>query len=79
MIKIYNDDLYTYIDAYKNDIITTLKNYDVVASEQNIIDEAQSCINSDHEYLKEILINFDNNNNKKIYVAASNYNLLYEG
>lgn len=70
MIKIFSDDLLTYIDEYKNDIIETLKDYDVKINDENITTEAQNCINNDFEYLKEILIHFDNMENKKIYCHA---------
>ena len=69
-MSIYNDNLYEYIDNYKNDILATLKDYDIEATEKNIITEAQSCIDSDYEYLKDILIHFDRIENKKIFVCG---------
>lgn len=70
MMTIYSDDLCEYIDNYKSDILSTLKDYDIEPTEKNIITEAQSCIDSDFEYLKDILIHFDAVECKKIFACG---------
>lgn len=67
---IYNDSLCDYVQKYSDDIIACLKENNIDPSLENIDNEAQACIDADFEYIKELLITFDNRNNKKIYVSA---------
>lgn len=68
---IYNDSLCDYVQKYSDDIIACLKENDIEPSFENIDNEAQKWINSDYDYLKELLIDFDNKNNKKVQQKKS--------
>ena len=72
MIKIYDDNIIDYVYNYKKDIIASLKDNDIIVNDENIQAEAQAWIDSDAEYLKEIITHYDNYyDNNIIYIDAS--------
>lgn len=71
MMTIYNDDVIQYATENKNFIIESLNECGIDPTESNIINEARSMIDTDADYLKELIINFDKNNNYKIKVVAT--------
>ena len=73
MLVIYNDDLYSFIEQYKKDIIEDLKNNDEIINDENIEKYARSIIDDDFYSVKSALNTIDNlnNGNVKILCVAS--------
>lgn len=59
MIVLYNDDLFTYIEENKEDIIASIKEEDVYPTEKAIEEEAQAWINADWDYFKDAICDWD--------------------
>lgn len=70
-ITIYNDDLCAYIDAYRDDIITSLKDNDADINDSNIFEEARRMTNAEFIDLQDALEYFDKNNKYDVYASAS--------
>lgn len=67
---LYTSDIYAYMDLYQNDIKEYLESLDIDPQPNEIEDAAYNFIEEDLNYLKELIINFDNENNTKILIAA---------
>lgn len=67
---IYNDDVYSYMHLYKNDLIEFLNENEIEPQPNELEDAAYLFINDDLESIKSDVKRFDNKNNYKILVVA---------
>lgn len=74
---LYLDDIYAYMDLYKNDILNYLNDEGIDPQPNNIKDCAYMLLDSDHDYILSIANDFDNNNSYDYILVCACLGLWY--